>query len=92
LLDEKEARWLKRKDDCVERMNELSEIFSGLTTMSRVKKNGNNLLFYIYKLLFVVFERFGRRFITSREYSVKCLMSPKLPESTRVFSSTMHFL
>lgn len=41
LLEKKETRWLKRKDDCVQRMNELSEIFSGLTTMSRVKKNGN---------------------------------------------------
>ncbi|XP_001948165.2 WASH complex subunit 5 [Acyrthosiphon pisum] len=47
LLDEKEARWLKRKDDCVERMNELSEIFSGLTTMSRVKKNENLQIWFI---------------------------------------------
>lgn len=46
-MDEKEARWLKRKDDCVERMNELSEIFSGLTTMSRVKKNENLQIWFI---------------------------------------------
>ncbi|XP_050425351.1 WASH complex subunit 5 isoform X2 [Adelges cooleyi] len=47
LLEEKEARWLKRKDDCVERMNELSEIFSGLATMSRIQKNENLQIWFI---------------------------------------------
>lgn len=44
-------------------MNELSEIFSGLTTMSRVKKNGNNIhTFIMFKYSTIYDDMFKRKF------------------------------
>jgi WASH complex subunit strumpellin len=40
LLTEKQSKWEKYKQEGVERMMELSEVFSGTKPLTRVEKNG----------------------------------------------------
>jgi WASH complex subunit strumpellin len=49
LLAEKETNWEKYRQEAVERMQELSEVFSGSKPLTRVEKNGK-ILHLILKL------------------------------------------
>ena len=40
MLKEKESKWDKYKKECVERMTELAEVFSGTKPLTRIEKNG----------------------------------------------------
>ena len=42
MLKEKESKWDNYKKECVERMVELSEVFSGTKPLTRIEKNGNS--------------------------------------------------
>lgn len=41
LLTDKEINWEKFKTECVDRMNELSDVFSGTKPLTRIEKNEN---------------------------------------------------
>ena len=40
MLDEKKDKWELQKKDGIERMQELSDVFSGTKPLTRVEKNG----------------------------------------------------
>ena len=40
MLNEKEKKWASCKNECTERLTELSEVFSGTKPLTRVEKNG----------------------------------------------------
>lgn len=40
MLAQKQAQWEKHKTEGVERMEELSEVFSGTKPLTRIQKNG----------------------------------------------------
>ncbi len=42
LLTEKRTNWLRCKSECVDRLTELADVFSGAKPLSRVEKNGKN--------------------------------------------------
>ena len=44
MLSEKKEKWESYKREGVERMTELSEVFSGTKPLTRVEKNGKRLL------------------------------------------------
>ena len=48
LLLEKQNKWEKYKKEGVERMTELSEVFSGTKPLTRVEKNGKYKCCYLY--------------------------------------------
>lgn len=48
LLVEKQNKWEKYKKEGVERMTELSEVFSGMKPLTRVEKNGKYKCCYLY--------------------------------------------
>ena len=53
MLREKENKWEKYKQECVERMTELAEVFSGAKPLTRIEKNG----------IYPVFVLFNRRLL-----------------------------
>ena len=42
MLAQKQSHWEKHKTEGVERMDELSEVFSGTKPLTRIQKNGNS--------------------------------------------------
>ena len=44
LLNEKQAKWEEYKKEGSERMTELGEVFSGTKPLTRVDKNGKEIL------------------------------------------------
>ena len=40
MLAQKQVHWEKHKNEGVERMDELSEVFSGTKPLTRIEKNG----------------------------------------------------
>ena len=46
MLKEKEEKWLAGKSECVGRLQEISEVFSGVKPLSRVEKNGYYFNYY----------------------------------------------
>ena len=54
MLAQKQSQWEKHKTEGVERMDELSEVFSGTKPLTRIQKNGTILLLIDYK--FTAFE------------------------------------
>lgn len=40
MLAQKQSQWEKHKTEGVERMDELSEVFSGTKPLTRIQKNG----------------------------------------------------
>lgn len=46
LLSEKQNKWETYKKECVDRMNELSDVFSGTKPLTRIDKNGLLQSFY----------------------------------------------
>lgn len=49
MLAQKQAQWEKHKTEGVERMDELSEVFSGTKPLTRIEKNGT-ILFSFWML------------------------------------------
>ena len=51
MLDEKKQKWEAHQKEGIERMTELSEVFSGTKPLTRVEKNGmlDPLYILIYK-------------------------------------------
>ena len=47
MLAQKQDQWEKHKKEGVERMDELSEVFSGTKPLTRIQKNGMYLLYMI---------------------------------------------
>ena len=45
MLAQKQDQWEKHKKEGVERMDELSEVFSGTKPLTRIQKNGMHLLY-----------------------------------------------
>lgn len=43
MLVQKQSQWEKHKTEGVERMDELSEVFSGTKPLTRIQKNGTEL-------------------------------------------------
>ena len=43
MLSSKKDNWNLYKKECIERMEELSEVFSGTKPLTRVEKNGTNI-------------------------------------------------
>lgn len=41
MLDEKQVKWESFKLECMERMQELADVFSGTKPLTRVEKNGS---------------------------------------------------
>lgn len=63
-MDERSTNWVQGKKECVERLQELTEIFSGTKQVMRVKKSGQfvlmpciffNLFFCLCKLIHRLF-------------------------------------
>lgn len=51
MLESKKDKWNSYKKECIERMDELGEVFSGTKPLTRVEKNGKTtcstrVLFY----------------------------------------------
>lgn len=44
LLTEKQSHWLRCKTECVERLTELADVFSGVKPLTRVEKNGKQFI------------------------------------------------
>lgn len=42
MLAQKQSQWEKHKTEGVERMDELSEVFSGTKPLTRIQKNGTS--------------------------------------------------
>ena len=40
MLAQKQDKWEKHQKECVERMDELREVFSGTKPLTRIEKNG----------------------------------------------------
>lgn len=43
MLAQKQSQWEKHKVEGVERMDELSEVFSGIKPLTRIQKNGTTV-------------------------------------------------
>lgn len=44
MLAKKKEKWESCKKECIDRMDELSDVFSGTKPLTRVEKNGKNVL------------------------------------------------
>lgn len=61
LIDQKETKWNGWKNECIQRMQDLSDAFSGEKPLTRIPKNGTflhsfpTLLFYVFFLYQRVF-------------------------------------
>ena len=47
MLAQKQSQWEKHKTEGVERMDELSEVFSGTKPLTRIQKNGSVWLLHL---------------------------------------------
>lgn len=54
LLTEKRTSWLRCKNECIERLTELADVFGGAKPLTRVEKNGE---FYYHFFFEIVLKR-----------------------------------
>lgn len=47
MLADKQKKWEEHKKEGSERIQELSDVFSGTKPLTRVEKNGENILFVV---------------------------------------------
>lgn len=47
LLTEKQSNWLHCKTECIERLTELADVFSGAKPLTRVERNGISFKIFI---------------------------------------------
>jgi len=52
MLDEKKVKWGENKKEGKERIEELSEVFSGTKPLTRVEKNGKNNILMQFSYIF----------------------------------------
>ncbi len=48
LLTDKKTNWQRCKSECVERLTELADVFSGVKPLTRIEKNGCALFLVFY--------------------------------------------
>ena len=56
MFSTKKSKWDSYKKECIDRMDELSEVFSGTKPLTRVEKNGmySNVLLYLFVYNYII--------------------------------------